>query len=233
MHGYPDLRRKREDVTVAGDPAPTSARAGEGPSAWAVSFVTTEHFTLEGARSATISESTGRATMFLGAVSGGLVALGLIGAAAGIGPAFYAFGLVILPTLVFVGLVTFDRALQSGLEDYGYARRIARLRAYYFQHAPELVGFLASVPATERLRLQGLRADRFQPFVTVAGMVAVITAVLAGSSVALVAAALGGRMLPVALGGGIVVGILVLVLLMHYQALAWNRIGAEHPFVEE
>ena len=33
----------------------------------------------------------------------------------------------LLPTLVFVGLVTFDRALQSGLEDYGYARRIALL----------------------------------------------------------------------------------------------------------
>jgi hypothetical protein len=36
-----------------------------------VTFVTTEHFTLQGARSSTIAEATGRATMFLGAVSGG------------------------------------------------------------------------------------------------------------------------------------------------------------------
>jgi hypothetical protein len=35
--------------------------------------VTTEHFVLQGARSATIAESTGRASMFLAAVSGGLV----------------------------------------------------------------------------------------------------------------------------------------------------------------
>jgi hypothetical protein len=29
-------------------------------------------------------------------------------------------------------LVTFDRVLQSGIEDHGYAQRIARLRGYYF-----------------------------------------------------------------------------------------------------
>ena len=47
------------------------------PRPAAVTFVTTEHFTLQGARSSTIAEATGRATMFLGAVSGGLIALGL------------------------------------------------------------------------------------------------------------------------------------------------------------
>jgi hypothetical protein len=36
---------------------------------------------------------------------------------------------VILPTLAFVAVVTFERTLQSGIEDHGYARRIARLRA--------------------------------------------------------------------------------------------------------
>jgi hypothetical protein len=50
------------------DPAPPA----EPSSSYAPSFVTTEHFVLPGAR-ATISESTGRATMFLGTVSGGLV----------------------------------------------------------------------------------------------------------------------------------------------------------------
>jgi hypothetical protein len=76
---------------------------GTGPLPAAVTFVTTEHFTLQGARAATIAESTGRATMFLSAVSGGLVALGLMATATGAGTAFYAFGLVILPTLAFVG----------------------------------------------------------------------------------------------------------------------------------
>ncbi len=61
-------------------------------------FVTTEHFTLQGARSATIAESTGRATMFLSSVSGGLIALGLIATASRVRNAFYAFGLILLPT---------------------------------------------------------------------------------------------------------------------------------------
>ena len=90
--------------------------------------MTTEHFTLQGARAATAAESTGRATMFLGSVSAGLVALGLIATATRIGTAFYAFGLILLSTLSFVGFVTFQRVLQSGIEDHGYAERIARLR---------------------------------------------------------------------------------------------------------
>ena len=101
--------------------------------------------------------------------------------ATNVGAAFYAVGLI-LPTLAFVGLVTFDRALQSGIEDHGYARRIARLRGYYFANAPELTGYLLSVPPAERLRIQGLRGGRWQGFLTVAGMVGVITAVLAGSA---------------------------------------------------
>ena len=99
----------------------TAAAAGADPRPAAVTFVTTEHFTLQGARAATIAESTGRATMFLGSVSAGLVALGLIAAATRIGTTFYAFGVVLLSTLSFVGFVTFERVLQSGIEDHGYA----------------------------------------------------------------------------------------------------------------
>jgi hypothetical protein len=93
--------------------------------------------------------------MFLGAVSGGLVALGLIATAAGVRTAFYAFALILLPTLALIGLAKFNRVLESGIEDFGYASRIARLRGYYFQYAPELAGYLLSVPPAERLAMQG------------------------------------------------------------------------------
>jgi len=85
----------------------------DAPRPAAVTFATTEHFTLQVARGSTIAESTGRATMFLGAVSGGLIALGLIATASRVGTAFYAFGLVLLPTLAFTGLVTFQRVLRE------------------------------------------------------------------------------------------------------------------------
>ncbi len=216
-------REQRNDIDQPGtDPRPA-----------AVTFVTTEHFTLQGARSSTIAEATGRATMFLGAVSGGLVALGLIASAGGVGAAFYAFGLILLPTLAFVGLVTFDRVLQSGIEDHGYARRIARLRGYYFQYAPELVDHLLSVPPAERLRVQGLRGGGWQGFLTVAGMVGVVTAVLAGSAAGLLAAVVSGQSLVAALVAGVLVAVIALVWLMRYQRSAWERIGTARLFPDE
>jgi hypothetical protein len=186
-----------------------------------VTFVTTEHFVLQGARSSTIAESTGRASMFLAAVSGGLVALGLVATASSVGTAFYAFGLVLLPTLAFVGLVTFERVLQSGVEDKGYARRIALLRGYYFDNAPELAPYLLSVPPEDRLRVQGIMAGRWQEFRTVAGMVALITAVLAGSTAALAAILISDHSLAAALISGGLVALIVLVALTRFQRSAW------------
>jgi hypothetical protein len=160
--------------------------------------------------------------MFLASVSGGLVALGLVATASNVGTAFYAFGLVLLPTLAFIGLVTFERTLQSGREDYGYARRIALLRGYYFEHAPELTPYLLSVPPGERLRVQGLGGGRWQALRSVAGMVAVITAVLAGSTAALAAILISDHSLAVALIAGAGVALGAEVALMRFQRSAWR-----------
>jgi hypothetical protein len=196
-------------------------RADSDPRPAAVTFVTTEHFTLQGARAQTVSESTMRASVFLGAVSGGLIALGLVATAAKTGAAFYSFGLILLPTLAFVGLATFHRVLQTGTEDLAYARRIAQLRGYYFDHAPELAGYLLN-PA-EALPAPGLGIGRWQQFVTLAGMVAVITAVLAGSAGGLLAAVASGHSLAAALVAGVVVAAAALTGLMRYQNSAWIR----------
>jgi hypothetical protein len=215
------------------DPSEQVSQAQTDPSPAAVSFVITEHFTLQGARASTTAEATGRATMFLAAISGSLVALGLIATAGGVGAAFYAFGLILLPTLAFVGLVTFDRVLQSGIEDFGYAHRVARLRGYYFQYAPELVDHLLSVPEAERLRIQGLRGGRWQVFLTIAGMVGVVTAVLAGSTVGLAAAIVFDHSLVAALIAGVLVAVAVLVALMRYQRSAWEQADATRRFSDE
>jgi hypothetical protein len=209
------------------DAAPAGAEISD-PRPPVVAFATTEHFALQGARGSTIAESTGRAGMFLAAVSGGLVALGLVATASSVGSAFYAFGLVLLPTLAFIGLVTFERVLQSGLEDLGYARRIAVLRGYYFDNAPELAPYLLSVPSADRLRVQGLPTGRWQGFRTVAGMIAVITAVLAGSAAGLVAILLSDHSLAVSLGVGTVVALAALAALARFQHAAWMR-AADGP----
>jgi hypothetical protein len=159
--------------------------------------------------------------------------LGLVAAASNVGAAFYAFGLILLPTLTFVGLVTFDRALQAGMEDFGYVQRIARLRGYYFQYAPELVGYLLSVRPAERLRAQGMHGGRRQRFLTVAGMVGVITAVLAGSAAGLLAAVATDHSLVAAVVTGMVVAIAALAWLMHHQRSGWRQVRAAPLFPDE
>jgi hypothetical protein len=161
--------------------------------------------------------------MFLTSVSGGLIALGLVATATRLATAFYAFGLVLLPLLAFVGVVSFERTLQSGIEDYGYARRIARLRGYYFDQAPELLPYMLSVSATESLPALGLPRSRWQGWRSIAGMVAVITAALAGSAAGLLAAVASNHLLAAALSAGAAVGIAIVWSLMRRQYAAWTQ----------
>ena len=75
--------------------------------------LTTEHFTLQGARSQTASESASRASLYILSVSSALVALGFIGQASQVGTTFDVFALTVLPTLDVLGVFTFVRAASS------------------------------------------------------------------------------------------------------------------------
>ena len=161
--------------------------------------------------------------MFLAAVSGGLVALGLVATASDLGAAFYGFALVLLPTLAFVGFVTFERTLQSSIEDTEYARRIALVRGYYLEHAPEIGDYMLRVPPAEMLLMQRVPGDAWQGLRTVAGMVAVITAVLAGSTAAIAASLILDHSLAAAIIAGTVVALPVVFAMVRHQNSTWER----------
>jgi len=112
------------------DPPAAALGPGVGPAA---TFATTEHFNLQIARALTVSEANGRASIYLAALSSNLIALAFIGQMSRLGVAFYAFALILLPVLAFVGTVTCLRLVQSSVEDIAYAHRIALLRAYYLR----------------------------------------------------------------------------------------------------
>jgi len=161
--------------------------------------------------------------MFLSAVSGGLVALGLIATASRVGTAFYAFGLALLATLALIGLMTFQRVLQSGIEDHGYARRISQLRAFYFEQVPQLTDYMPRIPPQEQISVRGLSHGRRQGFLTAAGMIAVVTAVLVGGFAGLLCSVLFNHSLAPALSVGGLVAIASLFGLTEYQRAAWMR----------
>ena len=97
--------------------------------------LTTEHFTLQGARSQSASESAARASLYILSVSSTLVALGFTSQGSQTGATFNVFALTVLPTLYLLGVFTFVRVVECGAEDYRYGVAINRIRNYYKQIA--------------------------------------------------------------------------------------------------
>jgi hypothetical protein len=149
-----------------------------------VSIMTTEHYNLQSGRAMTTAEANGRASLFVGAVSSGLVALALVGQLSHLGTAFFVFSLVMLPTLFVMGLITFERVLQAGKADLVYARGINRIRHLYLEYAPQMQPyFILSThdDSEETLRHEAMHPSWVQSFLTIAGMIGMINSVLSGS----------------------------------------------------
>jgi hypothetical protein len=177
--------------------------------------LTTEHFTLQGARAQTAGESSSRASLYILSVSSTLVALGFVGA----GRAFDVFALTVLPTLYVLGVFTFVRVVECGVEDFRYGVAINRIRHYYKEIAGEHARlFLLSahddgrgVFANAAVPVEGRRQ-----YFTFATVVAVINSVVGGSAIAIALTAIAGAPLGLAAGAGGATGIVSLVLLLRH-----------------
>jgi hypothetical protein len=171
-----------------------------------VPIITTEHFTLQTARSSTISEASGRASIFLAVVSGSLVALAFVAQVSRV--AFVAFVLVVLPALLFLGIATYERVLQVAYDDVAYLQRINRIRRLYFELAPELTRYLAAPAPDERaasvLRSAGFRPGRAQLLLSTGGAIGVINSVIIGSLAGVTTGVLAQGLIPLAAAVGVV-----------------------------
>ena len=188
-----------------------------------VTIMTTEHFALQGVRSATISDSSSRASLFIGTVSSALVALAFVGQIAHLGEAFYAFSLVLFPTLFFVGLFTFQRVLQSAIEDHVAARGINRIRHFYTEIAPQVAPYFVQTTSDDAVgvgRNIGMRNLWWQGFLDTAGLIAFLNSVILGVSVGL-----GANLLLHSLPGAVAVGALAFLFSLfaqqQYQYRQW------------
>ena len=191
--------------------------------------LTTEHFTLQGARSQTASESASRASLYILSVSSTLVALGFIGQASETGTAFHVFALTALPTLYALGVFTFVRVVECGAEDFRYGVAINRIRGYYKQIAGDQAKlFLLSGHDDGRgvFENAAVPPEGRKQFFTFATVVAVINSVVGGSAIAVALGAIADASLGVAAGAGgvIAVGSLT-VLVRHAERLLEERTG--------
>jgi hypothetical protein len=112
------------------------------------------------------------------------VALAFLGQFSRLGTAFYLFALVLLPSLFFIGVVTFERILQSSIEDFIQARGVNRLRHFYVELAPAIKDcFILSAHDDEQSAFGniGLRRSPWPVLLTTPGMIGFIDSVLAGA----------------------------------------------------
>ena len=149
-----------------------------------LSAMTTEHFVLQTANSATYLEASARSTLYVMALSSSLVAMGFLSGSAGI---LIPFAATVLPSVFLLGIFTVVRLVETGLESMHYLDGIASIRGYYRTLGPDAPRHFAPEngrwPEVESpaVRLGSL----FAFFGTTASMIAVINNVVAGAGIAL------------------------------------------------
>jgi hypothetical protein len=190
--------------------------------------LTTEHFGLAGARAQTTGESSSRAALYISAVSSTLVALGFIGQITEVGDAFDVFALTALPTLYLLGLFTFIRVVENGVEDLMLGRAINRIRNYYLDLAGEERRYFmlsGHDDAMGVMQNMGVALERRQQFFTTGSMIAVINSVVGGAAIAIAIGAFTDAPLGLCAGVGGVVAIISLVLLMRTENRMYRAMG--------
>lgn len=174
--------------------SPTEHGSEGNPQA-AVTFLTTEHFTLQGARASAVAESTGRLQLYMGVLSSFILTLALVAQVAEFGERFFTLALALLAIVYFLGLATIGRLQQIWLDWFVATQGMNRIRRYFVDQAHEVAPYLSLPTSDDPLRtLTGVgiqvRGRWWQGFVTAFAVVGVVNSVVAGATAALVAALL-------------------------------------------
>jgi hypothetical protein len=156
----------------------------EPPPSALMSALTTEHFVLQNANSATYTEASARSSLYVMALSSTLVALGFVSGSADV---LLPFAATVLPAVFVLGLFTVARLVETALESMHCLRGIARIRAFYRTLGPQAAREFS--PARGRWPEARAPAERLGVmlafFGTTASMIAVVNNVVAGAAAAL------------------------------------------------
>lgn len=203
-----------------------NATENSSPSPLMLQALTTEHFTLQGARSVIISEVNSRATIYLSAVSSTVVALAFVTTLSQSQELVRAFALVLLPVLCFMGIVTKSRLEQLSFADFQYQRAINRIRHAYVDVAPEAARYLMlSIHDDVRGVAQTAmyQEGRRMGVLTAAQMISVINSVIIGLIIAIAFRWLSGTGGLLSLLIGVVAGVIVSVIDFRMGEARWKE----------
>jgi hypothetical protein len=176
----------------------------------ALDILTTEHWSLLSTRTLGYQEMFGRATIFIGVLSGIIVALALLAQATRFGREILWVALLLMAVALFIGLATFVRSVEINFEDARWVAGMDLLRHAYLQMVPELEPFFITghePHARQRALGYGSHqrpANLANSLTTTSSVVAALNSVLAGALVADVGVLAGaGVALAASIGGGV------------------------------
>jgi len=185
---------------------------------------------LNGARGATISESSSRSSLYMTTLSSSVVALALVAQASRFGEAFFIFALAVFPVVFFLGITTYYRLRETGVEDVIYARAISRIRDFFSEIEPaDSAFFHASGVDQIGLRNLGMWRLRWQQFLSAAATVAIVNSVVGGVFFAFAVAYVTTPAPWVSIGVGAAGALVLAVLFLTHQWRTWMRIAAALP----
>jgi hypothetical protein len=185
--------------------------AGKPPPEF-MSALVTEHFVLQSASSSTISESGSRVSIYLSALSSGLVAIGFASASR---RALESLAFTVLPVVFVLGWFTVVRLVDTSVANAVAQRRMDLIRLYYASINPLAVPYFGADDPTAGSH--GVRYGRLSFLFTMASMVIVVNSVVGGAAVALAVALAAKAPSPVPAVTGIAVGLVLLVLGLYYE----------------
>ena len=179
--------------------------------------LTTEHFVMQTAIGATLGETQSRASMFLGILTGSLIAMGFATQSMDILVPYIA---TVFPAVFVMGAVTVLRLTDISMESSVAHIAIARARHQYRRLGPEASAFfdarLGRWP--ENIGNPAMRLGNFVAYWTsAAAMVAAIDALVGAATVALLLKLAAGAGLAVSLIAGAIFAAIVLVAFYFYQ----------------
>ena len=199
----------------------------------AIQILATEHWSLLATRALTYQESLGRVNMFLGILSGAVIALALVAQADHFGPAFISIAIFMLSVVFFVGLLTVRRLLMLNRDDYRWVVAMNRIRNAYLALHPELEPHFSTSPhddmagVLDTLGVDAFGASRigslFHGLVTLPGMLGVIVASVGGAIGGLFASAFGAPPVVVLIVG------LIFFLVACVLVAMWGRSSVTKP----
>lgn len=190
-------------------------------------ILATEHWSLLATRALTYSESLGRVNMFLGILSGAVIALALVAQADHFGAAFISIAIFMLAVVLVTGVFTVARLMALNRDDFRWVLAMNRIRNAYLDLHPELEPHFTTssyddLPgALQTLGIERTGADRlgsvFHGLQTLPGMLSVIVASVAGAIGGLIAIGFGAPVVVVLLTG--IIGFVIAFLLL----AVWGR----------